>query len=341
MRGNRVAWLLLAGACTTSTGLDESVQEVADPAPVFSVSSRSFTNVVGGTLINYCGQGSYAACAATTPVVQVRWGEPAYTVEQSGLGFDPGVSHVPTYGQSFALGKLTHFNFPTYSTTWSSGVTLALQLRIDPSTGGSPLFDAPISIPLSVNETPNDPAVTCPYTPSSTPCSDKITFGTTTFQLGNATPTTAYELSITGFVDPTSATPTALKDGLVSEERLTSNAVLMAVLTESCINADVDKVCDEVDNCIGKPNEDQLDTDSDGAGDACDVCPTSKTNERNDEGVCVSEPCPCAGPWANHGAYVSCVAHETTRLVGEDKMTHQERSVLVRAAGQSSCGSTP
>ena len=38
-----------------------------------------------------------------------------------------------------------------------------------------------------------------------------------------------------------------------------------------CINDfDLDGVCDELDNCIDESNEDQLDYDGDGEGDACD-----------------------------------------------------------------------
>jgi hypothetical protein len=333
MRGTALASLLLAGACSTSVELDESVQQVADPAPVFSISSTSFSNVIGGTAINFCGQAGYTACAAP-PVDQVRWGDPANPPEQSGLGFDAATSHVLSYNTAFALGQLTHFNFPTYSGTWASGVTLNLQLRVDPSTGGPALFDAPISIPFTVDETPNDPDTTCTY-PSVSPCADKISFGTSTFQLGNATATTAYELSIQGFIDPTSGLPTS---GLISEERMSTSAILVAKLSETCINADVDTVCDEVDNCVGIANADQADSDQDGSGDACDVCPNSATNEQDDSGNCVSDPCDCDGAWANHGAYVSCVAHETTRLVREGKMSHKERGDAVSAAGQSSCG---
>lgn len=324
------AWFLLVCGCS-SPGLDGVVQEVADPAPTLSIQSASFSNVVGGTSINFCGQTGYPACAAT-PVVQVRWGDPAFTVEQSGLGFDPAASHVIVYDESFALGSLTHFNFPTYSGTWSSGVDLDLHLRVDPSIAGPALFDEAISIPLTVYETPNE--LPCEFT-SATPCADTITFGTSTFTLGAATATTVYQLEITGFVDPSTPTPVA---GLLSEEHATSSAVLMAVLRETCIDIDSDGVCDEVDNCQDYANPDQADVDGDGQGDACDVCPEDPGNDADGDGECGTEVCPCDGPWKNHGEYVSCVAHETNRLVGEGALTHGERAELVSTAAKSSCG---
>lgn len=331
MRVRTVALLFVVGGCS-DLGFGGVEQEVADPAPVLSITSASFSNAIGGSSVNYCGPAPYTACASG-PIAQVRWGTPAFTTEQSGLGFDPAASHVIVYEESFAIGSLTHFNFPTYSGTWSSGVSLDLHLRIDPSVAGPALFDESISIPFTIYETPNaDP---CEF-PSTTPCADKITFGTSTFQVGTATATTVYELEILGFVDPNSPTPI---DGLISNEHLTSSAVLMGVLRESCIDADQDGECDETDNCVGVANADQVDSDGDGEGDACDVCPTDPGNDADGDGVCGSpDPCPCDADWKNHGQYVSCVAHETQQQVAAGELTHQARADLVSAAAQSSCG---
>lgn len=46
-------------------------------------------------------------------------------------------------------------------------------------------------------------------------------------------------------------------------------------------DADGDGVCDDIDNCLEEDNPDQLNTDGDLAGDACDICPTDPTNGCN------------------------------------------------------------
>src|SRR5688572_21236468 len=106
-----VSSLLLVGACSTPT-LSSSQQEVADPAPILSLTSASFHFPVGGTNIGFCGQDGVAACTSGPPV-QVRWGTPGDGINQSGLGFASAGSHVVVYDESFGIGALTHFNFPT------------------------------------------------------------------------------------------------------------------------------------------------------------------------------------------------------------------------------------
>src|SRR6187549_2638005 len=100
MHVKSLGWLLLAGACTSPTpDFDEAVQQAADPAPMFSITSMSFSNVIGGMYVDYCGWSPNLACSAA-PAVQVRWGQPAFTTDKSGLGFDSAASHVLVYDES-------------------------------------------------------------------------------------------------------------------------------------------------------------------------------------------------------------------------------------------------
>jgi hypothetical protein len=41
----------------------------------------------------------------------------------------------------------------------------------------------------------------------------------------------------------------------------------------ACVDTDGDTICDSQDNCVNTPNTSQSDSDNDGAGNACDVCP--------------------------------------------------------------------
>jgi hypothetical protein len=279
MRGKAVVLVLGLGACSES--YDSVEQKVADPAPLFSITSAAFQNV-NGTSPTFCGQAGSPACLAPPPT-QVRWGIAAVGApERSGLGFasltSPAIT--VTYGTSFSFGTLTHFNFPTNSGTSASHAELVLNVKVDPSIAGPSIFNAPITIPFGIDETPN--SLPCLY-PSTTPCADKITFLTTTFALNATTNGTVYDLAV-GFINPTTS---ATVDNLLSEENGSSSATLVAVLTEHCENdADSDGVCDENDSCPTVANPEQTDTDGDGQGDACDACPADPLNDADGDGVC-------------------------------------------------------
>lgn len=49
---------------------------------------------------------------------------------------------------------------------------------------------------------------------------------------------------------------------------------------------DGDGICDQEDNCPQTSNPDQVDTDQDGEGDTCDICPLDAGNDFDGDGVC-------------------------------------------------------
>jgi hypothetical protein len=63
-----------------------------------------------------------------------------------------------------------------------------------------------------------------------------------------------------------------------------------------CDDLDDDRACDDVDNCVGIPNEGQEDADSDGVGDPCDNCPHNANANQDDADSDTAgdacDPCP-------------------------------------------------
>src|SRR5262247_3499326 len=98
----KAAALVMLGACSDPT-LDSVDQQVADPAPILSITDAQFHNVVGGTMISMCGQAPILVCT-TAPTHQVRWGQPAMPTDQSGLGWEIAGAHTVVYGTSFPIG---------------------------------------------------------------------------------------------------------------------------------------------------------------------------------------------------------------------------------------------
>ncbi len=66
-------------------------------------------------------------------------------------------------------------------------------------------------------------------------------------------------------------------------QRSAIGSVLSSKIAGICPDADVDGVCNDVDNCVSIYNPDQKDEDLDGIGDACDNCPTAPNPDQGDQ----------------------------------------------------------
>lgn len=150
---------------------------------------------------------------------EVRWGDPAMGTK-SGLRYDGQASSF-FFNQDFCLGKLTHYNYPTYAGTAASGAKLKVTLKFNdlavPET--SFYFD------LNILETTN--GYPCPeFQKSSTPCDDLVWWSNVessqSFTLQNGE---AYSLMIVGFSDRfPSGCPV---NRFVTEERKANTAYLV------------------------------------------------------------------------------------------------------------------
>lgn len=83
----------------------------------------------------------------------------------------------------------------------------------------------------------------------------------------------------------------------------------------------------------------RLDSDGDGVLDVDDLCPNTPAGEIvSSTGCSIAQIVPCAGPWKNHGQYVSAVVHATDEFFDAGIITEDQKDAIVSAAAQSSCG---
>lgn len=208
-----------------SLPLSVTATPAAADVPATVTASAVFSDAVGGGgTVQFCGQPSRPPCVSG-PETQVRWGVPASGSGRSGLGFD-GVATTVTSADPFHVGTLSHFNFPINAGSGVEQVTMTVDVDVTVPAG---TFGLSVPVPLTVDETPNNPP--CAYGPPNGPCADAIAIGA----LGGDTSAsqvlgdTRFTLSVVGFRDA-AGNPTTQ---FISPEDGTNSAQLFAVLTQN------------------------------------------------------------------------------------------------------------
>ncbi len=179
---------------------------------------------------------------------EVRWGDPSFssgcgsTSDRSGYRWDGGSAATFSAGQSFLLGKFTHYNNPVYGNAATS-VTLSLPLAFT-----DPVQNVNLSVVFNHDETPNY-ASPCAYpaADNSNGCADRVqlpSLADQVFQVGE----NLYKLEFTGFrpLSGTTTCPASDPGGtevntFYTKENATNRACIYAKLTFTAPVVDVVK----------------------------------------------------------------------------------------------------
>lgn len=194
-----------------------SSQVHAIPTISIDVVAADWTNLIGGTNINYVDTDGVAGNE------EIRWGEPLND-GQSGYRFD---SAAPISGividTDFTLGDFTHFNFPIKS---GGAITSAqLDLSVDMTIDGNPLSEGPFTFSFLHTETPNsaDPCAEG----GTNPCPDLVGISSLTSSDTFLIDGVAYTIDLTGFLLGDGTTVTEF----LTDEKETNTAELLGVIT--------------------------------------------------------------------------------------------------------------
>jgi hypothetical protein len=83
----------------------------------------------------------------------------------------------------------------------------------------------------------------------------------------------------------------------------------------------------------------ETDVDNDGVPDSLDQCPGTPAGAIvNAEGCSIDQLVPCAGPWRNHGQFVSATVQVSGEFLSQGLITEAQQEAIISAAAKSNCG---